>query len=172
MRPTAHFELPPDKERVLRTARTLEWWTIVYLLAAATLVGVTMVGSQAMRTGFFEDLISIVPAAMFLVCTRIARRMPTPTFPYGFHGAVSIGYLTAALALFLMGAFLLYEALSTMIAVERTTIGGVTIAGYTVWAGWPILAAILATVGPSIVLGHRKLELAPQVHDKILYADA
>jgi divalent metal cation (Fe/Co/Zn/Cd) transporter len=131
-----------------------------------------MGGSQAMRTSFFEDLISIVPAAMFLICTRIARRRPTPTFPYGFHGAVSIGYLTASLALFVMGAFLLYEALSKMIAVERTTIGGMTIAGYTVWAGWPMLAAILATVVPSILLGRRKLDLAPQVHDKILYADA
>jgi divalent metal cation (Fe/Co/Zn/Cd) transporter len=131
-----------------------------------------MGGSQAMRTSFFEDLISIVPAMMFLICTRIARRKPTATFPYGFHGAVSIGYLTASLALFGMGVFLLIEALIKMIAVERTTIGGMTLAGNTIWAGWPMIAAILATVGPSILLGRKKLELAPQVHDKILFADA
>jgi divalent metal cation (Fe/Co/Zn/Cd) transporter len=166
------FELPPDKERVLESARSLERWTIVYLLAAAAVVGLSMGGSQAMRTSFFEDLISIVPALMFLVCTRIARRKPTPEYPYGFHGAVSIGYLTASLALFAMGTFLLVEALIKMITVERTTIGGLTIAGYTVWAGWPMLTAILATVGPSILLGRKKLELAPEVHDKILFADA
>jgi cation diffusion facilitator family transporter len=172
MKPIARFELPPDKERVLRSARTLERWTIVYLFAAATIVGATMGGSQAMRTSFFEDLISIVPAAMFLLCTRIARRQPTPEFPYGFHGAVSIGYLTASLALVAMGGFLLVEALLKMIAVERTTIGGMTIAGYTIWAGWPMLAAILSTVVPSILLGQKKLKVAPQIHDKILFADA
>jgi cation diffusion facilitator family transporter len=172
MKPIDHFELPPDKEQVLRSARSLERWTIVYLIAAASVVGLTMGGSQAMRTSFFEDVISIVPAMMFLVCTRIARRKPTPKFPYGFHGAVSIGYLTASLALLAMGAFLLIEALIKLIFVERTTIGGMTIMGQTVWAGWPMIAAILATVGPSILLGRKKLELAPQVHDKILFADA
>jgi divalent metal cation (Fe/Co/Zn/Cd) transporter len=172
MKPIAHFELPPDKERVLRSAQKLECWTILYLIGASTLIGFTMGASQAMRTSFFEDLISMVPATMFLICTRIARRAPTPEFPYGFHGAVSIGYLTASLALLAMGAFLLIEALMKMILVERTTIGGMTIAGVTVWAGWPMMVAILATVGPSVLLGHKKLELAPRIHDKILFADA
>jgi cation diffusion facilitator family transporter len=172
MKPIDHFEFPPDKERVFRAARRLEWWTIAYLLAAAAIVGLTMGGSQAMRTGFFEDLVSIVPAAMFLICTRIARRPPSPEYPYGFHGAVSIGYLTASLALVGMGAFLLYEALVKLLSVERTTIGGMTIAGTTLWAGWPMMAAILSTVIPSVMLGRKKLELAPQIHDKILFADA
>ena len=172
MKPIDHLEMPADKERVLASARRLEWWTIAYLLAASTIVGLTMGGSQAMRTSFFEDLVSIVPAAMFLICTRVARRRPTPDYPYGFHGAVSIGYLTASLALLGMGGFLLVEALIKMITVERTTIGAMTVAGYTVWAGCPMLAATLATVAPSILLGRKKLELAPQIHDKILYADA
>jgi divalent metal cation (Fe/Co/Zn/Cd) transporter len=172
MTPTSHFEFPSEKVRVLRSARRVEWLTIGYLLAASAVVGFTMGGSQAMRTSFFEDLVSIVPAAMFLLCTRVARRRPTPDYPYGFHGAVSIGYLTASIALVAMGTFLLAEALIKMIAVERTTIGGMTIAGYTVWAGWPMLAAILSTVIPSILLGRRKLQLAPQIHDKILFADA
>jgi divalent metal cation (Fe/Co/Zn/Cd) transporter len=172
MKPIDDFELPPDKEQVLSSARSLERWTIVYLIVAAGVVGLTMGGSQAMRTSFFEDVISIVPAAMFLLCTRIAQRKPTPEFPYGYHGAVSIGYLTASLALLTMGAFLLIEALIKMIYVERTTIGGMTIFGNTVWAGWPMIAAILATVVPSLLLGRKKLELAPQIHDKILFADA
>ena len=172
MKPIPHFELPPEKERVLAQARRLEAWTIVYLLVAATVVGATMGASQAMRTSFYEDVISIIPAAMFLVCTRIARRPPTPNFPYGFHGAVSIGYLTSSLALVAMGGFLLTEALLKLVHVERTTIGGMTLAGYTVWAGWPMLAAIMATVVPSILLGRKKLQLAPQIHDKILFADA
>lgn len=172
MRHTSSFELPPDKERELRQARRLEWWTLAYLASSAAFLGLTMGSSQAMRTSFYEDLISAVPATMFLVCTRIARWKPNERFPYGYHGAVSIGYLTASLALVVMGSFLVIEAALKLMAAERTTIGGITIAGRTVWAGWPMLAALAYTAVPSVFLGRAKLRLAPKVHDKILYADA
>ena len=42
MKPISHFELPPDKEQVLQSARKLEWWTIAYLFAASGVVGMTM----------------------------------------------------------------------------------------------------------------------------------
>jgi divalent metal cation (Fe/Co/Zn/Cd) transporter len=117
-------------------------------------------------------VLSVLPAITFLICTRIARRKPTKDFPYGFHGAVSIGYLFASLALMGMGAFLLIEAAMKLIAGERTTIGGVTIFGHTVWAGWVMLPAIAYTAIPSVFLGRAKAEIASKIHDKILYADA
>jgi divalent metal cation (Fe/Co/Zn/Cd) transporter len=40
------------------------------------------------------------------------------------------------------------------------------------WAGWPMLAAVAYTAIPSVFLGRRKLKLAPELHDKILHADA
>jgi divalent metal cation (Fe/Co/Zn/Cd) transporter len=172
MIPIDPFDLPPEKERELHQARRLELWTLAYIASSATFLGLTMGTSQAMRTSFFEDVISSVPAIAFLVCTRIARRKPNQDFPYGYHGVVSIGYLTASLALVGMGAFLLIEAGMKLIANERTTIGAMTLFGNTVWAGWPMLAAVAYTAIPSVFLARAKLKLAPRIHDKILYADA
>jgi hypothetical protein len=59
--------------------------------------------SQAMETSFWEDVISVVPAIVFLICTPLAIRPPSRNFPYGFHSVVSVGHLTAALALIGMG---------------------------------------------------------------------
>jgi cation diffusion facilitator family transporter len=172
MKPVAEFDLPPEKAAVYARARRLEIWTLVYLAASTTLIGATMGGSQAMRTSFFEDALSSVPAIAFLACTRIARRKPNKEFPYGYHGAVSIGYLIASVALIAVGLFLLVEAAMTLISVERTTIGAMTLLGHTVWAGWPMLIAVACTTTPGVFLGRAKLQLAPQIHDKILYADA
>lgn len=172
MSPARALDLPPEKQRDLRHARRLEMWTLIYLATSAAFLGLTMGGSQAMRTSFYEDVISAVPAVMFLVCTRIARREPNERFPYGYHGAVSIGYLTASLALVAMGGFLLIQAVMKLLAVERTTIGGMTLFGETIWAGWPMLAAVTYTAVPPVFLGRAKMKLAPRIHDKILYADA
>ncbi|HEX8310339.1 MAG TPA: cation diffusion facilitator family transporter [Chthoniobacteraceae bacterium] len=172
MRLTPDFDLPPEKEHDFRHARRLEWITIAYIVSSATFLGFTMGSSQVMRTSFFEDVISLVPAIAFLVCTRIARRPPSKVYPYGFHGAVSIGYLVASLALLAMGAFLLIDAVMSFVAEERTTIGGMRFFGQTIWSGWLMFAAIAYTMIPSFILGHLKLKQAPKIHDKILYADA
>ena len=172
MMPLDRFDLPPDKERDLAKARRLEIWTLLYIASSVILIGLTMSASQAMRTSFFENALSAIPSAVFLVCARIARRAPDRDFPYGYHGAVSVGYLASSLAIFAMGAFLLYEAAAKLILVERTTIGGTTLFGHTLWAGWPMLAAVTYSTIPTIFLGRAKMRLAPKLHDKILYADA
>jgi divalent metal cation (Fe/Co/Zn/Cd) transporter len=172
MRPTQAFEFPEAQEKQLKKAVRLEIVTVLYICSSATLLYLTMGGSQAMRTSFFEDVISLVPSLAFLVCSRIARRPPSRNFPYGFHGAVSIGYLVASLALVAMGGFLLVESLLKVLNGERTTIGGMHLFGETVWAGWPMFLAIAYTAIPSVILGHFKLKLAPKIHDKILYADS
>lgn len=55
-----------------------------------------------MKTAWFEDILSLVPAAAFLC---------------------------AALALFCMGAFLLFDAVSALLAFEHPTIGTVVVLG-------------------------------------------
>lgn len=172
MRPADPFDLPPEKQRDLAKARRLESWTLVYIASSVILIGLTMSTSQAMRTSFFENALSAIPAAAFLFCARVARRKPDDDFPYGYHGVVSVGYLAASLAIFAMGGFLLYEALAKLISLERTTIGGTTLFGYTVWGGWPMLVAVTYSTIPTIFLGRAKMQLAPKIHDKILYADA
>ena len=169
---TPALEFPPEQERAMRQARRLEWITIAYISSAAVALFVTMGSSQAMRTSFFEDVISLTPAIAFLIGGKIALRKPSKNFPYGQHAAVSIAYLTASLALVGMGVFLLSEAIMKVASGERTTIGGMTIFGHTVWAGWPMLCAIAYSAIPSFILGRIKLKLAPKIHDKVLYADA
>lgn len=165
-------EFPPEVEACYRKARRLEWFTLAYISSAACFLYLTMGSSQAMRTSFFEDVISLVPAMAFLVGTSIARRSAHPNFPYGRHRATSIAHLTAALALCMMGGFLLFEAVMSYTTGERATIGGFNLFGHMVWGGWPMLAALVYTGVPSVILGRMKLKLAPKMHDKVLFADA
>ncbi|CAA9522464.1 MAG: hypothetical protein AVDCRST_MAG31-1626 [uncultured Sphingomonas sp.] len=172
MRPIANFEFPEEEAKLFREARRLEWFTLAYISSAATVLYLTMGTSQAMRTSFFEDVVSVVPALAFLVGTSVARRAPGPDYPYGTHRATSIAYLTASLALCAMGVFLLAEAAVKVLSDEKTTIGGFPLFGTVVWGGWPMLAAILYSAVPSVLLGRAKLRLAPKMHDKVLHADA
>ena len=172
MRPVSPLEFPEKQLAAYRKARLLEWLSVAYLASAAIFLYLVMGSSQAMRTSWLEDVISLVPPIAFLIAAPIARRQPSKRYPYGMHGAVSIGYLTAALALLAMGTFLLIEALHKLATVERTTIGGFDLFGTTVWAGWPMLAALAYTGVPSFFLGRAKLKLAEAIHDKVLYADA
>lgn len=172
MRLSRQFEFPPEQEAAYRKARRLEWLTLAYIASAATALFVTMGSSQAMRTSFYEDVISSVPSIAFLVGTAIARRAPRDHFPFGFHRATAIAYLVAALALLGMGGFLLMEAVMKVLHGERTTIGGMHIFGQTVWAGWPMFAAIAWSAVPAVLLGRVAAKLAPKIHDKVLFAQA
>lgn len=172
MRPIPSREFPDNVESSYRRARKLEWITLAYVASAATLLYLTMGTSQAMRASFYEDVISIVPAIAFLVCTRIARLAPRHSFPYGLHRATSIGHLVAALALCGMGLWLLVGAVHSVLTGVRATIGGIVLFDTVIWGGWPMLGALLYAGVPSVYLGWMKAELAPQLHDKILEADA
>ena len=172
MKPAAALEFPPELEASYRTAKRLEYVSLAYIASSVVFVYLVMGSSQAMRASWLENTISLVPPLAFLLCTRIARMKPGRRFPYGLHRAVSIGYLTASLALFGMGLFLFIESAMKLATAERTTIGGFDFFGTTVWAGWPMLAALLYTSVPSFFLGRTKLKLAPKINDKILYADA
>jgi divalent metal cation (Fe/Co/Zn/Cd) transporter len=172
VKPVRPQEFPPRQQAAYRKARRLEWLSTAYLGSVAVLTYFVMGSSQAMRASFFETLISLVPPVAFLIAARVARAKPSKRFPYGKHGAVSIGYLTAALGLFAMGAFLLVESLAKLIPLERVTIGGYELAGTVVWAGWPMLAVLAYSAIPSVFLGRAKRRLAEAIHDKVLHADA
>lgn len=172
MKPVSRVEFPEEQSAALAKARRLEWISIGYLASAAVFLFLVMGSSQAMRTSWVEDMVSLVPPIAFLVSSRLATRGASRKFPYGMHASVSIGYLTASLAICAVGAFLLIEAALKLIHVERTTIGGFDLFGTTIWAGWPMLLALAYTGIPSFFLGRAKKKLAPVIHDKVLYADA
>jgi cation diffusion facilitator family transporter len=172
MNRTESSELPPELERTLRKARRLEWLTIAYLVSAVVLLALVLGNSQAMKTAWAEDLLSLIPPIAFLIAMRFNVRGPTERFPYGFHRIVSIAYLCSALALFVMGAFLLIEAILKLVTTEYPTIGSVEIFGQTIWLGWLMLPALAWSAVPAVFLGRAKIHLAEELHNKILYADA
>jgi divalent metal cation (Fe/Co/Zn/Cd) transporter len=172
MKPVETLEFPERQQAAFTKARRLEWLSIAYLASAAVFLYLVMGTSQAMRTSWLEDIVSLVPPIAFLISARMAVRAASHSFPYGMHSAVSIGYLTASLALLGMGGFLLIEAGLKLAHGERTTIGGFELFGVTIWAGWPMLAALAYTGIPSFFLGRAKLKLAGVIHDKVLFADA
>lgn len=170
---TPAFEMPPDKEAVLRKAIRLEWWTIGYLVSAIFFIYVTLGSSQAMKTAWFEDLLSLTPPISFLIANRVRNRKPDKRYPYGHHRAVSIGFLVASVALFSMGAFLFYDSVMKLISFEHPSIGLVQPFGISpTWLGWFMIPALLWSAIPIVFIGRAKIKLARQLHDKVLYADS
>lgn len=172
MKPSPAFEFPPEQDRALHRARRLEWLTLAFLATTSLVLYLVMGSSQAMKTAWVEDLLSFVPPIVFLVATRIAIWPPSKRFPYGYHRAISIAFLCAALALFMTGGWLLTHALLGLVRFEHPTIGGITLFGQTFWLGWLMLPALVWSTVPAVLLGRAKLPLASTMHDKVLHADA
>ena len=172
MKTSPGFEYPPEQDRALGKARKLEWLTIAYLSTVVVAMYFVMGSSQAMKTAWLEDLLSLVPPVVFLIAARVATREPNERFPFGYHRAVSIAFLCASLALFAMGASLLLDALAKLLAAERAAIGAVTLFGVTFWQGWLMLVALLWSAIPGLFLGRRKIALAKVLNDKVLHTDA
>lgn len=172
MKPINNFEYPPELEQDFKKAKRLEWITIFYLLSTVVVMYLTMGNSQAMKTAWFEDLLSLTPSVSFLIASRIFFRKPNEEFPYGYHRVVSIAYLCSSLALFAVGGFLLIDSALTLIEQDRPTIGMITLFGHSFWLGYLMIAALLYSSLPAVILGRMKLPLAEKLHEKNLYTDA
>lgn len=168
----AQYELPPDKAAIYARAIKLEWLTLAYLLSAVFFIYLTLGSSQAMKTAWFEDMLSLIPAIAFLVASRFRHRASSKRFPYGYHRSVSIAYLCASVALFAMGFFLLFDSIMALIAFEHPSIGVVQLFGHQIWLGWLMLLALLWSAIPAAIIGRMKLPLARELHDKVLFGDA
>ncbi|WP_432543959.1 cation diffusion facilitator family transporter [Kineococcus sp. SYSU DK002] len=172
MRVYAEHEMPPEVERLYRRAVRLERWTLAYLVSAVALMGLVLGQSQAMKAAWVEDLLSLLPAIAFLVASRFRERRASQRFPYGFHRVVSAAYLIASFALLVMGVLLFADSAHRLVTRERPSIGLVEVLGFQLWLGWPMIAALVWSAVPAVVLGRMKLPMASKLHDKVLYADA
>jgi cation diffusion facilitator family transporter len=166
------FRLPPDKQEKLRRAKRLEWVTIIFMLTIIAAVGLTMGASQTMKVMWTEDVLSLVPPVAFLFGTRYFERPPDDTFPYGYRRAVMIAFLTAAVALLGFGTYVLVDSALKLVMSEAPTIQTVGLFGRRVWLGWLMIAALVYSVIPPLVLGRMKLPLARDLHEKALQTDA
>lgn len=147
-------------------------WTVAYLVSAGLVMYFVLGGSQAMKAAWLETVFSLVSPIVFLIGSHVARRPADRRFPYGYHRWVSIAFLCAALSLFTLGIYLLVDAVLKALAPQPTAIGSITLLGFEVWQGWPMLLALAWSAIPAWFLGRRQARRAWLLHDKVLSADA
>jgi divalent metal cation (Fe/Co/Zn/Cd) transporter len=167
-----HPELPDEQAATLARAVRYEWLTIGYLALTITAVGIVMGSSQALKTAWVEDLLSLAPPFAFLLATRIAAIPARARYPYGFFRATGVAHLVAGVALLTMGTVLVAESIITLVAGDRPPVGSVELFGVPVWSGWLMIVVMALTIPVPVVFGRVKMKLARQLHNKVLYADA
>lgn len=165
-------DLPASQRQAAAAATRLQIISLVYLTTAVTVVFLVMGSSQAMKVAWVEDCLSFLPPLAFLVAMRQTRRAPDEEHPYGYHRAIGAGHLAASVALLALGVLMVADSGSTLIMREHPTIGTMVLFGQPVWQGWVMIAALVYTGLPDVLLGRAKMRLAESLHDKVLYADA
>lgn len=166
------FELPPELQKELHSAKKIEWITVFYLISVVIVMYLTMGSSQAMKTAWLEDLLSLIPSIVFLIATKINTKPPDDKFRYGYHRVFTIAFLIGASALLAMGLFMVYDSSISLFKAEHPTIGSRLFFGKQIWMGWVMIVALLYSAIPAMILGFKKLPKAKKLHNKILYTDA
>ncbi|HEX8225038.1 MAG TPA: cation diffusion facilitator family transporter [Allosphingosinicella sp.] len=164
--------IPPEIEADLKRAVRLEWWTIAWMASIIVLIGLAMGSSQAMKTAWIEDVLSLVPSLVFLLAVHFERKPPTARFPYGYQRVTSLAFLVAAVALAVMGSVLLVESILSLAKAEHVTVPPVRLLGQEIWLGWLMIAALAYSTIPPVILGRMKLPLARRLQDEVLHTDA
>jgi len=172
MKSMGRTDLPVAQQEALRKAIRWEWFTIGYTSVTIVLIALVVGGSQAMKTAWIEDMLSLIPQVAFLVSLLFIRRPPSRAFPYGLHRVMGVGHLVAGVALLVIGGNLAIESIGGLIAQEHPAIGTVQIFGQTIWLGWLMVAVMLLVIPGPFFYGHAKAKIAPDLHNKILFTDA
>ncbi|HZW46128.1 MAG TPA: cation diffusion facilitator family transporter [Microvirga sp.] len=165
-----HF--PTHVEEGIARAKKLEYWTLAWLVTVVPLMALVVGSSQAMKTVWIEDMLGFIPPIVFLISARLERKEPTDAFPFGFDRVNSAAFVVSAVALTLMGLYLLFEAVMTLAKAEYPTVGTLRVLGRDIWMGWPMIAVLLWSTIPSMILGRLKVPLARTINDKVLHTDA
>jgi divalent metal cation (Fe/Co/Zn/Cd) transporter len=165
-------ELPREQELAESRAKKLEWFTLGYMLSALVLVYFALGDSQAMKAAWLEDMLSLVPPAAFLIAARYRHREPSEQMAWGYHRAISVAYLAGAIAIVALGTFVLVDSGHKLMKGEHPAIGTVELFDWQLWHGWLMLAVLVYTGVPPVILGLMKKPLAEKLHDKVLVADA
>lgn len=166
------IETPIEIIGDLNRAKRLEWATLFWMSSVVVVMALAMGSSQAMKTAFMEDLLSLIPAITFLIAAKLEPRPPSDTYAFGFVRVNSLAFLTSAVVLTMLGSLLLFDGISSLAKRDHITIGPVEVFGQVIWLGWIMIAALAYSVVVPIVLGHLKLPIARRLHDKVLHTDA
>lgn len=164
--------LPPAQQALMARAVRLEWWTVGLMSAATTLMFLAAGDSQAMKTAWVEDLLSLVPPLAFLAAARFWRKPPDDEYVNGRSRAFDVTYLVSAVALTGVGVGLIHDGLHALAVREHPSIGAFVLGDTLVWQGWVMIAALVVSTLPPVFLGPMKLRLARELHLKPLHTDA
>lgn len=156
----------------LAKARRLEWWTLAWMSSGIAVMWLAMGSSQAMKTALVEDVLSLVPAIVFLVALHFEGSKPTIAFPFGFDRVQSLSSLIAAVALCGVGAILVVDSAIALLTREHPTIPPVRLFGLEVWQGWAMVAGLVYSIVPPVILGRLKQPIARRLQDEVLDTDA
>lgn len=167
-----HSGIPDAIAADVKHGERLEWWTLLWIGSVVVVMALVMGASQAMKSAVIEDLLSLIPAIVFLLSVHWERKRANGRFPFGYRRANSLAFLVAATALLSVGGFLVYESVTTLVRQEHPTVGGITLFGHTIWLGWLMMAALIYSVIPPLILGRIKQPVARRINDKVLHTDA
>ena len=164
--------LPDAIRSEMKRALRLEYWTLAWIGSIVIVMYLAMGTSQAMKSAWLEDLLSLVPAIVFIIAAHFERRAPDDKFRYGYSRVNSLAFLIAAVALVSVGGFLLFESAKSLLMQEHPSIGLISLLGHEIWLGWVMIAALTYSVIPPVILGRIKLPVARTLQDKVLHTDA
>ncbi|MDQ8184107.1 cation diffusion facilitator family transporter [Pelagicoccus sp. SDUM812002] len=167
-------QIPDDKLPLFERANKLERWSITWMSTIVLTTGLALSSSHAMKAAWLEDILGLVPPMVYLIASRIAPKPSDEEHPYGHGRSMSLAFLAASAAILVLGLYLAFESLSSLVSVDRPSLGLYSLAGHTwpIWSGWIMIAALVYSMVPPIILGRLKLEVATKIHSKTLYADA
>ena len=171
MKIRAPYRLPPEKQSDLDYLIRLEWWSLGFRVSIIIVLALVLGSSQAMKAAWIEDILSLVPPIAFLIAMRFRDRTPNDDFPYGYQRATVIAFLCAAVALTLIGSFLLIDSVYKLIIMEHPSIGAIELFGETIWLGWLMVAALIYSVIPPVIIGRMQVKAAQKVHEKTVFVD-
>ncbi|MGE3277098.1 MAG: cation transporter [Vicinamibacterales bacterium] len=164
--------LPHELRAQLDHGARLEWWTLFWQATIIVAIFFVMGSSQAMKSAWVEDMLGLAPATCFLIARRLERRPPSRRFPFGFARANGLAFLVSATVLVALGGYLIWDSGRSLIAAEHPTIGPIFIGGTEVWLGWVMIATLVYSAVPPMLLGRRKLPVAAAIQDQVLHTDA
>lgn len=172
MKIRAPYHLPADRQADLNYLIRLAWWNVISRTSIVLVMALVLGSSQAMKAAWVDDLISLIPPIAFLIAMHYHNRPPNAVYPYGYQRSAVISFLCASVALSLFGFYLLVDSLIHLISAEHPSIGGITLFGTTFWMGWLMIAALIYSIIPPLIIARLQLPVAKRAHEKTSYVDA
>lgn len=164
--------VPPPLHEPMRRAVRLEWWNIGFTISIVVVMGLVLGNSQTMKTAWIEDTLGLIPPIVFLVAVHFEKKGANENFPFGFDRVHGLAFLIAAVALAGVGAMLLWDSASTLIAREHATVASIHLFGRDIWLGWLMLGAQVYSIIPPLIIGRLEMPLAREMQDEVLFTDS